>query len=107
LAQEGAVGAFLARQEPFRAVFLLFCDSAPCKSNLNLLVAQSLKSLYIYVPQDSTLVLPEATMELSATAIFASIVIVALLAIYVPTIYIRKTNKLMAILEKIEANTRK
>jgi hypothetical protein len=34
-------------------------------------------------------------------------VIVALLAIYVPTIYIRKTNKLMAILEKIEANTRK
>jgi hypothetical protein len=46
-------------------------------------------------------------MELSATVLFASIVIVALLAIYVPTIYIRKTNKLMAILEKIEANTRK
>jgi hypothetical protein len=46
-------------------------------------------------------------MELSATALFASIVIVALLAIYVPTIYIRKTNKLMAILDKIEANTRK
>ena len=46
-------------------------------------------------------------MELSATVLFTSVVIVALLAIYVPTIYIRKTNKLMAILEKIEANTRK
>ncbi len=46
-------------------------------------------------------------MQLSATVLFASIVIVALLAIYVPTIYIRKTNKLMAILDKIEANTRK
>jgi len=46
-------------------------------------------------------------MQLSATVIFASVVIVALLAIYVPTIYIRKTNKLMAILDKIEANTRK
>jgi len=46
-------------------------------------------------------------MELSATVLFTSVVVVALLAIYVPTIYIRKTNKLMAILEKIEANTRK
>jgi hypothetical protein len=46
-------------------------------------------------------------MELSVTVLFSSIVVVALLAIYVPTIYIRKTNKLMAILEKIEANTRK
>ena len=46
-------------------------------------------------------------MEMSATVLFASIVVVALLAIYVPTIYIRKTNKLMALLEKIEANTRK
>jgi len=35
------------------------------------------------------------------------IVVVALLAIYVPTIYIRKTNKILALLEKIEANTRK
>jgi len=40
-------------------------------------------------------------MELSATVLFTSVVIVALLAIYVPTIYIRKTNRLMAILEKI------
>jgi len=46
-------------------------------------------------------------MEVSATFLLACVVIVALLAIYVPTIYIRKTNKLMAILEKIEANTRK
>ena len=46
-------------------------------------------------------------MELSATVLFTSVVIVALLAIYVPTIYIRKTNKLMALLEKIESNTRK
>jgi hypothetical protein len=32
---------------------------------------------------------------------------IALLVAYVPTIYIRKTNKVMKILEKIEANTRK
>lgn len=37
----------------------------------------------------------------------AALVVVALLAIYVPTIYIRKTNKLIGLLEKIEANTRK
>ena len=79
----------------------------PRKASFNLIVAQALKSLYIYLPQDSTLVLPEATMEVSATFLLACVVIVALLAIYVPTIYIRKTNKLMAILEKIEANTRK
>lgn len=35
------------------------------------------------------------------------VVIMTALAVYFPTIYIRKTNKLMAILEKIEANTRK
>ena len=46
-------------------------------------------------------------MEFSATVLFASVVIVALLAIYVPTIYIRKTNKLIVLLEKIEANTHK
>jgi hypothetical protein len=37
----------------------------------------------------------------------ACVVLVALLAAYVPTIYIRKTNKIMKILEQIEANTRK
>jgi hypothetical protein len=35
------------------------------------------------------------------------VVILAAIAIYFPTIYIRKTNKLLAVLEKIEANTRK
>lgn len=39
-------------------------------------------------------------------AIFC-IVIIAAVTVYFPTIYIRKTNKLMAILEKIESNTRK
>ncbi len=35
------------------------------------------------------------------------VVLVALLAAYVPLIYIRKTNKVLTLLEKIEANTRK
>jgi hypothetical protein len=35
------------------------------------------------------------------------LVLVALLAVYVPTIYIRKTNKIIGLLERIEANTRK
>jgi hypothetical protein len=35
------------------------------------------------------------------------VVILAAIAIYFPTIYIRKTNKLLAVLEKIESNTRK
>ncbi len=35
------------------------------------------------------------------------IVLVTLLAVYVPTIYIRKTNKVLKVLEQIEANTRK
>jgi hypothetical protein len=35
------------------------------------------------------------------------VVIIAAVTVYFPTIYIRKTNKLMAILEKIESNTRK
>ena len=46
-------------------------------------------------------------MGVSFTVLFASFVLVALVAMYVPTIYIRKTNKIMRILEKIEANTRK
>jgi hypothetical protein len=46
-------------------------------------------------------------MPISVTVVLASFVLVALVAIYVPTIYIRKTNKLMKTLEKIEANTRK
>jgi hypothetical protein len=35
------------------------------------------------------------------------LILIALLAVYVPTIYIRKTNKVIGLLEKIEANTRK
>lgn len=35
------------------------------------------------------------------------VVLIALLAAYVPTVYIRKTNKLLKLLERIEANTRK
>ncbi len=34
-------------------------------------------------------------------------VVITLLAIYVPTVYIRKTNKITHLLEQIEANTRK
>lgn len=43
----------------------------------------------------------------SVGLIGAAVIVVALLAIYVPTVYIRKTNKLIALLERIEANTRK
>lgn len=35
------------------------------------------------------------------------VIMIALLAVYVPTIYIRKTNKVIELLEKIVANTRK
>jgi len=35
------------------------------------------------------------------------LVLLALLAIYVPTIYVRKTNKMIQLLEQIAANTRK
>jgi len=34
-------------------------------------------------------------------------ILIALLAIYVPTIYIRKTNKMIHLLEEIAANARK
>jgi hypothetical protein len=37
----------------------------------------------------------------------ACAMVVALAAIYVPTIYIRKTNKILKLLEQIAANTRK
>jgi hypothetical protein len=37
----------------------------------------------------------------------ACVIFLALLGIYVPTIYIRKTNKILKLLEQIEANTRK
>ena len=37
----------------------------------------------------------------------ACLILIALLAIYVPTVYIRKTNKMIHLLEQIAANTRK
>ncbi len=46
-------------------------------------------------------------MEWSFALVGASLVLVALLAVYVPTIYIRKTNKVIALLEQIAANTKK
>ena len=38
---------------------------------------------------------------------FVAVVLIALLAMYVPTLYIRKTNQVLKLLEQIEANTRK
>lgn len=74
---------------------------------LNLLVAVAFKWMYIYVGLDPILILPEVSMAGSVGLIGAAVIVVALLAIYVPTVYIRKTNKLIALLERIEANTRK
>jgi hypothetical protein len=37
----------------------------------------------------------------------ASLVLIAVLVLYVPTLYIRKTNKMIQLLEQIAANTRK
>ena len=46
-------------------------------------------------------------MEWSMALLGGALVVIALQAIYVPTVYIRKTNKVIHLLEKIEANTRK
>jgi hypothetical protein len=46
-------------------------------------------------------------MAWSLAMVVGCLIVIALLAIYVPTIYIRKTDKLLAVLDKIEANTRK
>ena len=43
----------------------------------------------------------------SACAFCACLVIVALVALDVPTVYIRKTNKILKLLEEIATNTRK
>jgi hypothetical protein len=37
----------------------------------------------------------------------ASTVAIALMSLYVPTVYIRKTNKIIALLEQIAGNARK
>ena len=39
--------------------------------------------------------------------LIACVLLIACIAIYLPVIYIRKTNKLQKVLEQIEANTRK
>jgi hypothetical protein len=46
-------------------------------------------------------------MTSSILVLSASLIVVALLAIYVPTVYIRKTNKMIHLLEQIAANTRR
>jgi hypothetical protein len=45
--------------------------------------------------------------EDSMQILIACVIIITCLAIYIPVIYIRKTNKLQKILEQIEANTHK
>ena len=46
-------------------------------------------------------------MEFGIWVQLACIALIALMAIYAPTVYIRKTNEILKLLEKIEANTRK
>ncbi len=41
------------------------------------------------------------------TLLGACVIWITLLGIYVPTVYIRKTNKVLKLLEEIAANTRK
>jgi hypothetical protein len=78
-----------------------------CRLKLGLPLAQGFGSMYICVLLVSIPIVPEVNMQFSLTVLFAAIVVAALLAIYVPTIYIRKTNKLIKLLERIETNTRK
>jgi hypothetical protein len=46
-------------------------------------------------------------MYISVLVLAACLVVIALLAIYVPTVYIRKTNVMIHLLEQIAANGRK
>ena len=46
-------------------------------------------------------------MYISVLVLAACLVVIALLAIYVPTVYIRKTNKMIHLLEQIVANGRR
>lgn len=43
----------------------------------------------------------------SSLVILCSLSIIALMAIYFPSVYIRKTNVMIRLLEEIAANTRK
>ena len=49
----------------------------------------------------------EEIMVTPIVVLIFCVVILTAIAVYFPTIYIRKTNKLLAVLEKIESNTRK
>jgi len=49
----------------------------------------------------------EASMYWMSYLVGVCLVVIALLAIYVPTVYIRKTNVMIHLLEQIAANTRK
>ena len=46
-------------------------------------------------------------MYISVLVLAACLVVIALLAIYVPTVYIRKTNVMIHLLEQIAANGHK
>jgi hypothetical protein len=46
-------------------------------------------------------------MTWQITLLGASAVIVALMSLYLPSVYIRKTNKVIALLEQIAGNARK
>ena len=43
----------------------------------------------------------------SSLAILSSLVIIAVMVVYFPSVYIRKTNAMIRLLEEIAANTRK
>jgi hypothetical protein len=46
-------------------------------------------------------------MEFGIWIQLSCIVVIAAIVIYAPMVYIRKTNKMLKLLEQIEANTRK
>ena len=62
--------------------------------------------MYIYVEQDS-IFFTGGFYGMALGIVGGCLIVIALLAVYVPTIYIRKTDKILTLLEKIEANTRK
>ena len=82
------------------------CNVAICGLNLGSFVAEAFKSM-LTCGAAPYLFLLEASMAWSLALVGGCVVLLALIVVYVPTIYIRKTNKVIGLLEKIEANTRK
>jgi hypothetical protein len=41
------------------------------------------------------------------TVLIACVLVITIIAVYIPIIYIRLTNKVLKVLEQIEVNTRK